>query len=149
MNYKYNPFLSFRSYPMQTQTQIDSFLMPPSAPKTINRQNRRGISKTMKDIITTSNRKHNGGRLKCQYCKQGIRFTGRQKKNCSIMFDYVYPKEVFKTEDEYYSYFNCVASCRRCHLLKKEKPYHVLVTELFKKSRLQISPTYEIPMILD
>lgn len=143
MNNKYNSFLSFRSYPMETQ--IDSFLMPPPAPKSPKRE----ISKVMKDIIIESNRKHNGGKLKCQYCKQIVRFTGRQKKSYTVSFNYVYPKETFKNEDEYYGYYNCVVSCRRCHLLKKDKPYYVLVAELFNKLRIRIPTTYEVPMILD
>lgn len=142
LNYFYN------TLPMQTQ--ITSFLPKTSTKSAFikTKVNRRGISKIMKDIILESNRKHNGGRLKCQYCKQNIRFTGRQKRNCSVMFNYVYPKEHFKSENDYYGYYNCVACCRRCHLLKKEKPYSFLVNELMKKNQ-QIPFAYEIPMILD
>ena len=148
----------FRTNTYFMQTNIKSFLQhqPNNFPFNANNKSfikpkskKYFLTKDFKDIILNSNKIHNNGKIKCQYCKQNVRYTGRQKKNCSIMFDYVYPKEVFKTEEEYYSFFNCVASCRRCHLLKKNKPYNILVTELFKKFRLQIAQTYEVPMILD
>ena len=145
MNYNYNPFRSFRTYPMQTL--LDSYLMPPP-PKRRPVEKIEKIDKRKK-IILESNRKHNNGQLKCQFCKQNIYFTGKQRKPYSVSFNYVCPKEYFQTEDEYYSYYNCVACCQHCNLTKKDKSYDFLVKEIYNISRIKIPKYYETPMILD
>lgn len=140
MNYNYNPY--YRPINIFTmQTQITSFLT----------KEEENLDKYLKKIISKSNRLHNNGTLKCQYCKRQIYFTDRfkQKNGVSATYDFVEPKESFKNEKDYYSMYNCVLSCYRCYKLKEKKSYKELVDKLYQTLRHKLDEKYETPMILD